>query len=351
MPGRIKPSVAETGGDEENDMEKGNKRGTKEQVLKRLLEADEPISGAFLADQLGLSRNAVWKAMEQLREEGYEIEAKTRQGYQLIERGNRLLEPLIAQEMEPLQAFQIKIYQEVDSTNDEAKRLAQKGAKGNLAVLAERQTAGKGRRGRSFFSQGPEGLYLSVLFRPKVSFQDSLKITTMTAVAVSRAIEKNCNVEVGIKWVNDLFIHGKKVCGILTEAGMDVETGDLDYAVVGIGVNVLKCGFPEPLREIVTTLEEESGEQVSRNKLAADILKELYGLYEELEKGEEETPSYQEEYVRRSVVLGKEITVYAGDRTYPAKAVGIDETIGLIVETAEGQKTLHSGEVSVRLST
>ena len=326
------------------------KKGTKEQVLQWLLEADKPISGAALAANLGLSRNSVWKAIEQLREEGYEIEAKTRQGYKLVSCENQLVEPMILQELLPICDYRIKIYKEVDSTNEEAKKLAKDGEAENLVVLAESQTAGKGRRGRSFFSQGPEGLYMSLLLRPKLSFQEALKITTMTAVAVSHAIEKNCGVEVGIKWVNDLFIHGKKVCGILTEAGIDFETGDLDYAVVGIGVNVLKCEFPEELKGIVTTLEDESEEQVSRNKLAADILREIQGLYRELEAAEGGIPSYHEEYVKRSIVLGKEVLVHSGGQTYPARAVAIDENVGLVVETPEGRRTLDSGEVSVRFT-
>ena len=325
-----------------------HKKGTKEQVLQWLLEADKPVSGAALATNLGLSRNSVWKAIEQLREEGYAIEAKTRQGYRLISCENQLVEPMILQELLPICDYRLKIYKEVDSTNEEAKRLAREREAENLVVLAESQTAGKGRRGRSFYSQGPEGLYMSLLLRPKLPFQDALKITTMTAVAVSRAIEKNCGVEVGIKWVNDLFIHGKKVCGILTEAGIDFETGDLDYAVVGIGVNVLKCEFPKELIGIVTTLEDESREQVSLSKLAADILKEIRGLYQELEAAKGGIPSYHEEYVKRSIVLGKEVIVHSGGQTYSARAVAVDENIGLVVETPEGRKTLDSGEVSVR---
>lgn len=327
-----------------------NKKGTKELVLQQLLGADKPVSGAALAASLGLSRNSVWKAMEQLREEGYEIEAKTRQGYRLVSCENRLVEPMILQELLPIQDYRLKIYKEIGTTNDEAKRLAREGEAENLVVLTESQTAGKGRRGRSFYSMGPEGVYMSLLLRPKLSFQEALKITTMTAVAVSRAIEKNCDVEVGIKWVNDLFIHGKKVCGILTEAGIDFETGDLDYAVVGIGVNVLKCDFPEELKGIVTTLEDESGQQISRSKLAADILREMHGLYQELGTEEGGVPSYHEEYVNRSIVLGKEVMVHAGTQTYPAKAVAIDENIGLVVETTEGRKVLDSGEVSARFT-
>ncbi len=331
-------------------MVENKKKGTKEQVLQWLLEADKPVSGAALARHLGLSRNSVWKAIEQLREEGYAIEAKTHQGYRLVSCENRLLESMILQELLPVRDYRLKIYKELDSTNEEAKRLARGGEANNLVVLSESQTAGKGRRGRSFYSQGPEGIYMSILLRPKLSFQEALKITTMTAVAVARAIERNCRVNVGIKWVNDLFIREKKVCGILTEAGIDFETGDLDYAVVGIGINVLKRKFPEELQGIVTTLEDESNERVSRNKLVADILKEIHGLYGELLWKEGDTPSYYKEYVKRSIVLGKEVMVHSGNQVYPAKAVGIDEKVGLIVETETGRKTLNSGEVSVRFA-
>lgn len=327
-----------------------NRNETKELVLQQLLGTNEPVSGAAIAAGLGISRNSVWKAIEQLREEGYEIEAKTRQGYRLVSCENRLVEPIILRELLPIRDYRVKVYKEIGTTNDEAKRLAREGEAENLVVLAERQTAGKGRRGRSFYSMGPEGVYMSLLLRPKLAFQDALKITTMTAVAVSRAIEKNCDVEVGIKWVNDLFIHGKKMCGILTEAGIDFETGDLEYAVVGIGVNVLKCDFPEELRGIVTTLEDESGQQISRSKLTADILREMHDLYRELGRNEDSVPSYHEEYVNRSIVLGKEVMVHAGAQTYPAKAVGIDKNVGLIVETPEGRKVLDSGEVSVRFT-
>ncbi len=327
-----------------------NRSETGELVLRKLLSTDKPVSGAAIAAELGLSRNSVWKAIEQLRGEGYKIEAKTRQGYRLVSYENRLVEPVILQELLPIQDYRLKIYEEIGTTNDEAKQLAKEGEAENLVVLAESQTAGKGRRGRSFYSLGPEGVYMSLLLRPKLSFQEALKITTMTAVAVSRAIEKNCDVEVGIKWVNDLFIHEKKVCGILTEAGIDFETGDLDYAVVGIGVNVLKCDFPEELKGIVTTLEDESGCQLSRSKLAADILREIHGLYQELVRAEGGMPSYHEEYVNRSIVLGKEVMVHAGTQTYPAKAVAIDKNIGLVVETPEGRKVLDSGEVSIKFT-
>ncbi len=328
----------------------GEKRGTKEQILELLLAADKPVSGEELAKHLGLSRNAVWKVIKQLREDGYRIEAKTNQGYRLASVANQLVEPIIMKALYPIEDYRIQIYKEVGSTNDVVKELAGEGEAENLVVLAESQTAGKGRRGRSFFSQGPEGLYMSLLFRPKVSFQDALQLTTLTAVAVARAIEKNCAVEVGIKWVNDLFINGKKICGILTEAGMDFESGDLDYAVVGLGVNVLKCNYPEELKDIVTTLEDVSGERISRNQLAADILREIHILYQGFPYSAGAGDSYHREYVRRSIILGKEIMVYSGKEAYPARAVAIDEQAGLVIETAQGRKTLQSGEVSVRLS-
>lgn len=325
------------------------KKKTKELVLDWLLAANQPISGAALAKKLGLSRNSVWKAIEQLREDGHEIDGKTNQGYRLVSCENQLMQPLIQRCLEPITDYRLEIYKEVGSTNDVAKEAAKRGEAENLVVLAESQTAGKGRRGRSFFSKAGDGIYMSLLFKPPIPFQEAQQLTTLTAVAVARAIEKNCPVEVGIKWVNDLFINGKKICGILTEVEMDVETRELKYAVVGLGVNVRKQNFPKELEGIVTTLEDESGMQVERNKLAADILREIHTLYQELLEPNSVTESYQAEYARRSIVLGKEITVYSGAESYPARAVAIGEHAGLIIETAEGRETIYSGEVSVRL--
>lgn len=236
------------------------------------------------------------------------------------------------------------LLKETDSTNNDAKRIAAEGAIEGTTVLADRQTAGKGRLGRSFFSPEEKGIYMSIVLRPQVALESSTLITSMAAVAVARAIEKTSGVYAQIKWVNDVFLNGKKVCGILTEGAMDSESGKLAYAVLGIGVNVGCMEFPEELRAVATSVGNEAGKQIKREILIAEILNELEELYGTLASG-----GFLEESRRRSLVIGKEIKVVGAEQSYPAKAVAIDELGQLVVETEKGRQALHSGEISIRL--
>ncbi len=236
------------------------------------------------------------------------------------------------------------LLEETDSTNNDAKRIAAEGAIEGTAVLADRQTAGKGRLGRSFFSPEEKGIYMSIVLRPQVALESSTLITSMAAVAVARAIEKTSGVYAQIKWVNDVFLNGKKVCGILTEGAVDSESGKLAYAVLGIGVNVGCMEFPEELREVATSVGNEAGRQIQKEALIAEILNELEALYGTLASG-----GFLEESRKRSLVIGKDIKVVGTEQSYPAKAVAIDDLGQLVVETEKGRQTLRSGEVSVRL--
>jgi len=205
-------------------------------------------------------------------------------------------------------------------------------------VIATHQTAGRGRKGRAFFS--PDGgLYMSVLIRRELTAKTVGLLTCATAVAVARAIESLFPLSVQIKWVNDLLVRGKKVCGILTEGS--VTDG---WAVIGIGVNIAKADFPTDIAAIATSLYNESGKTVTADALAAAILNALEPLLDTLDTG-----AFLEETRRRSAVIGKDITVYRGAETFKAHAVGIDEAGGLIITTANGTQTLTSGEVSIRL--
>lgn len=236
------------------------------------------------------------------------------------------------------------LLEETDSTNNDAKRMAAEGAIEGTTVLANRQTAGKGRLGRSFFSPEEKGIYMSIVLRPQVALESSTLITSMAAVAVARAIDKTSGVYAQIKWVNDVFLNGKKVCGILTEGTVDSESGQLVYAVLGIGVNVGCMEFPEELRAVATSVGNEAGRQIQREILIAEILNQLEELYGTLASG-----GFLEESRKRSLVIGKEIKVVGTEQSYPARAVAIDELGQLVVETEKGRQTLHSGEVSVRL--
>ena len=235
---------------------------------------------------------------------------------------------------------------EIDSTNRYLKELAADGAPEGTVIIAEKQSAGRGRLGRSFFSPEEKGIYMSILLRPDMELQRSVLITSMAAVAVARAIERISGVPALIKWVNDVFLNKKKVCGILTEAGIDTQKGTLDYAVLGIGVNVGIMEFPAELKEIATSVSNECGFAVSKEVLIEEILKELEQWYPTLWDG-----SFLEESKKRSVLLGKDILVLnasAEGGSYPAKAVDINELGNLIIERNGVREVLNSGEVSIR---
>lgn len=229
----------------------------------------------------------------------------------------------------------------LSSTNATAKELAAAGAQSGAVVVADRQTAGRGRLGR-FFASPMGGVYMSLILRPETDIDPGL-VTACAAVVVARALRRLCDLSIGIKWVNDLFIRGRKVCGILAEGGLDPATGKLSYIVLGIGVNVQKATFPEELESIVTTLEDE-GAAVDRAALIAAILEEWEAAYATLSTGD-----FLADYRRLSVVLGRQVTVARGGEIFSATAEVIDDAGHLLVRTADGLLTLRSGEVSVRL--
>ena len=241
---------------------------------------------------------------------------------------------------------EVQVLLETDSTNRYLKELAVNGAEEGTVVIAERQSAGRGRLGRTFFSPEGKGIYMSLLLRPKIELQKAVLITSMAAVAVARAVEKVSGVSAQIKWVNDVFLNRKKVCGILTEAGIHPETGVLDYAVLGIGVNVGKMEFPEDLKETATSVCNECVHEVSREELIAEILKEIEYWYPYLWDG-----SFLKESRMRSILLGKEILVLDATTeggSYTAKAVDLDELGHLLIERNGKIVVLNSGEVSIR---
>lgn len=233
-------------------------------------------------------------------------------------------------------------FDETDSTNRVAKELAAEGAEEGTLVSAKRQSGGKGRLGRNFFS--PEGgIYMSMILRPEIPAERALLITTCAAVAVARAIERICDVTAGIKWVNDIFVNGKKVCGILAEAGLNPNSDIPDYVVLGIGINVKKQSVPEELKDIVGCLED-TGQTVLKEDLIAAVWEEFDKLYQILS-----TAVFMEEYKSRSVLLGREVTVLAVEGDYRAIVTDIDKEGHLVIQRDGREEILSSGEVSVRL--
>ncbi|MBQ4370137.1 MAG: biotin--[Oscillospiraceae bacterium] len=321
--------------------------GLKDLVLGELKKyPSEYISGGELASRLNLSRTAVWKAVESLRADGWDISAVTNRGYRLLGGSPFTSEALSL--LLPHDVFDIAFYEKISSTNDILKAEAALGGREWKVAIAEQQEAGKGRMGRSFFSPPGCGLYMSILLRPNLLARDSLLLTTAAAVAVAVSAEKLSGEKAEIKWVNDVLMDGKKICGILTEGALDLESGGLQYAVVGIGVNAVEPegGFDPSIAGIAGSVFPSGYRLDRRAELAAEILNLFRSFYLALP----ERP-FLEEYRRRSSVIGKEITVYPhiGGEGVDAVALGVTDDFELLVRFPDGREAaLSSGEVSVR---
>ena len=319
----------------------------KEQVLALLWEArDEYISGAELAGQLGVSRTAVWKAIGHLKAQGYLIESVTNRGYRLSSRSDVLSAAGVEKYLKN-QSLNIRVVDTVDSTNAAMKRMAAEGAPQGSVLIANQQSAGRGRMGRSFFYPPGTGIYMSLLLRPRMDAQRATLVTASAAVAVAEAIEQLSGEPVQIKWVNDVLFHGRKVCGILTEAAMDFESGMIDYVVPGIGVNtaVPEEGFPPELQGIAGAAFGSARVPELRCRLAAEILDRFMDYYACLG-----SRACYEAYKSRSVVLGKDVQLLSpGREAIPARVLDIDEDFALVVRTEDGRiQRVNAGEVSLR---
>lgn len=321
---------------------------TKEQVLKVLQEhPDAFVSGAALAEQLQLSRTAVWKAIRQLKADGYVIEAVTSQGYRLLSDSDVLSAEGIARYLRHPE-IRPQVFPALTSTNTVLKSLAAEDAPAGTAVLAVTQTAGRGRLGRSFYSPSASGLYLSLLLRPDLAPADAPRLTSCAAVAVAEAVSGLSGRETGIKWVNDVYMDGKKICGILTEAGIDLESGRVSYVVVGIGINLRapEGGFPEEIRNIAGAAFDGLSVPDLRNRLAALVLDRLADY-----AADPFSDALFDAYAKRSFVPGRKITVLApGKEPMPAEALRLNRNYSLQVRLEDGrEEKLASGEVSIRV--
>lgn len=318
--------------------------------LLSILEANRgrDLSGEEMANKIGVSRTSVWKAVKALREEGYRIDAVNNRGYRLEETSDVLSAEGIRLKLD--QAYQgipIEVYKTVDSTNTQLKRRAIDGGEHGFVLLAEEQTNGKGRLGRSFYSPSGTGIYMSILLRPEFSGSDTVLVTTAAAVAVCRAISGVMGVETQIKWVNDVYFGEKKICGILTEAISDCETGRVGSVIVGIGINYRTEDFPEEIKDRAGSVGAKS--RVPRNCVAAAVVNEFFKIYEHLMERE-----FMDEYRMRSNVLGKEVRFLEKGVWYTADAVDLDADGGLVVEYGGGEgervrRTLHTGEITLRV--
>ena len=321
---------------------------TKSKLLRLLEENRELyISGSMLANKLSVSRNAVWKNIEQLRKDGYAISAATRKGYRLEEQGDILSAAEINKFIQTSGVFQVEVQKTVTSTNTVLRDKAEKGAPEGYVLAAQEQTAGKGRRGRTFHSPAKHGIYFSLLLRPGNKANDATLITSAAAVATAKAIKDIFNVETGIKWVNDLYTDAGKICGILTEATIGMESGLVESAVLGIGVNITKPaeGYPENLNGIIAALTmRHTRKDSERCRLIAATLDHFWKYYENLSGRE-----FLNEYRARSIVLGRDILVLSNNEEKPAQAIEINDNCELIVRYENNEvAALSSGEVSIK---
>lgn len=322
---------------------------TKYRILE-LLEQNrgDSISGERLAGILNVSRNAVWKAVKELEKEGYSIEAVTNKGYRLSDQNDIVsiqgIKPFLSPQSK-LYAENIKIYKTLESTNKTAKEMAVAGAEHGTVIIADSQTKGRGRYSRSYFSPSG-GLYMSIILRPEVlNFENPTSVTAFAAVAVCEAIESISEKTPKIKWVNDVLIDEKKVCGILTEAVTDFESGSLDWIVLGIGINVyIKTeDFPDDLQTSATSIFPNEKMFGVRNKLSAEIINRILGY--------DITPREAEifrKYKNRLAMLGNQVTVIQNKNEYKAAVIDIDAAGHLVVKNENGEIiTVSSGEIRV----
>lgn len=295
------------------------------------------LSGQTLAEHFGVSRNAVWKAISALKQEGYGIEAAPNRGYRLAADCDRLSAESVRVHLR--HEVDLFVFDTIDSTNNEAKRMVSSGYSGCALVIAGEQTGGRGRLGRSFYSPADTGIYLSLILQPKDSISKVMRITAAAALAVCTAIEELSGLCPTIKWVNDIYLGNRKICGILSEAVTDIESGTVQSVVVGIGINITTSDFPAEISDRAGPI----GMAISRPLLAAAVCDRLLDLWERLSD-----PALMEDYRRRSMVIGKEIDFYLGQVKRTGKVAGIDDDGGLLVECDGETVALSTGEISIR---
>ena len=319
---------------------------TTKEMLLQLFETHKGsyFSGEEIASALDISRAAVWKAVNALRKEGYAIQAVTNRGYCLPADTDVLSARGIGRYLRQ-EGIDITVLPSVGSTNDLVRRMASEGRPEGCLVAAGNQTAGKGRSGREFYSPGDTGVYFSLLLRPRnYGAREAVRITTMAAAAMCLTLEALGVRKPGIKWVNDIFVDGKKVCGILTEGSFSMETGMLEYAVLGVGVNVYApgAGFPEVLRDIAGGAFRKPGEDL-KNRLTAEFLNRFLEFY----RGNGEYTRIYRDY---SIVIGREVEVLTDGEAKRARVLGIDDECRLELQWEDGTtQCLSYGEIRIRL--
>lgn len=323
----------------------------KSEILKMLREAEDYVSGQQICEKFGVSRTAVWKVIRQLQAEGYEVQAVRNRGYRIA--GSP--DVMTKEELESLMQTEwagrnIVYYAETDSTNLRIKQLGDEGAPHGTLAVADMQTAGRGRRGRSWSSPAGSSIYMSILLRPDIAPEKAPMLTLVMACSVAQGImdcgEECGNPQVMIKWPNDIIINGKKLVGILTE--MSTQIDYINHVTVGVGINVNSAEFPEEIKETATSLRKECGHTVRRAPIIAAIMKRLEENYERFLETQDLT-GLQENYSAMLINKDRDVLIIGGKEQYKAHALGISSTGELVIRREDGTvEEVNAGEVSVR---
>lgn len=319
----------------------------KEEILRLLRSADGYISGQELCNRFGVSRTAVWKAINQLKEAGYEIEAQQNKGYRLMAAPDLMTEAEIKSLLHTdWVAKEVLYFDTIDSTNTKAQELAEKGYPSGTLVVADKQESGKGRRGRSWVSPSGTGIFMTLMIKPDINPNNASMLTLVAALAVAKAITSVTGEEAMIKWPNDIVVNGKKVCGILTE--MNAQFDYINHIVVGIGINVHNESFPEEISQMASSLMiEAGGKRFHRAQIIAEAMSYFEQYYDTFLKTQD-LSALVREYDKLLVNRNKSVRVLDPKEPFDGKAMGITPKGELIVDTWESRKLVSSGEVSVR---
>lgn len=319
----------------------------KSEILRLLKENDGYLSGQQICGRFQVSRTAVWKVMEQLKKEGYQIEAVRNKGYRLVDSPDVMSQAEIESLMKARWAgAKVVCFEETDSTNNRAKEAGEKGGEHGTLFVAKRQTAGKGRRGRGWESPAGTSIYMTILLYPDILPIKAPQLTLLMAIAVVEGIRKVTGLNCQIKWPNDIVLHGRKVCGILTE--MSAEIDYINYVVIGVGINVNQETFPQEIQDRAISLKMELGGIIRRSEIIAAVMESFEAYYDIFLKTED-LSGVKDLYNSLLVNKDQEVKVLEPGNEYEAHALGISDTGELLVRTSDGEeKAVYAGEVSVR---
>ena len=317
------------------------------EILKMLRQSGDYLSGQQLCQRLGVSRTAIWKAIRQLEEEGYLIEAVRNKGYRLVEEPDVITASQLGSQLSGSWiGSRLEYFDETDSTNRQARRLAEAGAPHGTLVVADCQREGKGRRGRVWDSPAGTGIWMSIILRPQFAPAQASMVTLLGGMAAVRGIERVTGLSPMIKWPNDAVLNGKKVCGILTE--MSTEEENIRYLVTGIGINVNTEQFAPELEDKATSLKCQLGKNVKRSSLLVAVTEAFEDYYSRFQETCDMS-LLKEEYNKMLVNKGRQVSILDPRGSYEGTALGIDATGSLLVEREDGKvEAVISGEVSVR---